>query len=27
KRFAQRKVPFVALVTYSDLGIEPVKDV
>jgi orotate phosphoribosyltransferase len=27
KRFAQRNVPFVALVTYRDLGIEPVKDV
>ena len=27
KRFAQRDVPFVALVTYRDLGIEPVKDV
>jgi orotate phosphoribosyltransferase len=26
KRFAQRGVPFVALVTYRDLGIEPVKD-
>ncbi|HEX3548286.1 MAG TPA: orotate phosphoribosyltransferase [Mycobacterium sp.] len=26
KRFAQRDVPFVALVTYRDLGIEPVKD-
>ena len=25
--FAQRNVPFVALVTYRDLGIEPVKDV
>lgn len=27
KRFAKRNVPFVALVTYRDLGIEPVKDV
>jgi orotate phosphoribosyltransferase len=27
KRFAARGVPFVALITYSDLGIEPVKDV
>lgn len=27
KRFAQRNVPFVALVTYRDLEIEPVKDV
>jgi len=27
KRFAQRNVPFVALVTYRDLGIEPVADV
>ena len=27
KRFAERNVPFVALVTYRDLGIEPVKDV
>jgi orotate phosphoribosyltransferase len=27
KRFAKRDVPFVALVTYRDLGIEPVKDV
>jgi orotate phosphoribosyltransferase len=27
KRFAQRNVPFVALITYRDLGIEPVKDV
>ena len=27
KRFAARNVPFVALVTYRDLGIEPVKDV
>src|SRR3569833_734994 len=27
KRFAARGVPFVALVTYRDLGIEPVKDV
>ena len=27
KRFAQRNAPFVALVTYRDLGIEPVKDV
>jgi orotate phosphoribosyltransferase len=27
KRFAQRNVPFAALVTYRDLGIEPVKDV
>ncbi|MDQ2637185.1 MAG: orotate phosphoribosyltransferase [Actinomycetota bacterium] len=27
KRFAKRGVPFVALVTYRDLGIEPVKDV
>jgi orotate phosphoribosyltransferase len=27
KRFAQRDVPFVALVTYRDLGIEPVLDV
>ena len=27
KRFAKRNVPFVALVTYRDLGIEPVEDV
>lgn len=27
KRFAARDVPFAALVTYADLGIEPVKDV
>jgi orotate phosphoribosyltransferase len=27
KRFAKRGVPFVALVSYRDLGIEPVKDV
>jgi orotate phosphoribosyltransferase len=27
QRFAARKVPFVALVTYKDLGIEPVRDV
>jgi orotate phosphoribosyltransferase len=27
KRFAKRGVPFAALVTYRDLGIEPVKDV
>jgi orotate phosphoribosyltransferase len=27
KRFAARNVPFVALVSYRDLGIEPVKDV
>jgi orotate phosphoribosyltransferase len=27
KRFAARGVPFAALVTYRDLGIEPVKDV
>ena len=27
KRFAKRNVPFVALVTYRDLGIEPVQDV
>ena len=27
KRFAALGVPFVALVTYKDLGIEPVKDV
>ena len=27
KRFAKRDVPFAALVTYRDLGIEPVKDV
>jgi orotate phosphoribosyltransferase len=27
KRFAARNVPFVALVTYRDLGIEPVLDV
>src|SRR6476659_5824354 len=27
KRFAARNVPFAALVTYKDLGIEPVKDV
>lgn len=27
RRFAARNVPFVALVTYRDLGIEPVKDV
>ncbi|BBX89379.1 orotate phosphoribosyltransferase [Mycobacterium vulneris] len=26
-RFAKRGVPFAALVTYRDLGIEPVKDV
>jgi orotate phosphoribosyltransferase len=26
-RFARRGVPFAALVTYRDLGIEPVKDV
>jgi orotate phosphoribosyltransferase len=26
KRFAARNVPFAALVTYKDLGIEPVKD-
>lgn len=26
-RFAKRNVPFAALVTYADLGIEPVKDV
>ena len=26
-RFAKRGVPFVALVTYRDLGIEPIKDV
>jgi orotate phosphoribosyltransferase len=26
-RFAARGVPFAALVTYKDLGIEPVKDV
>ena len=26
KRFAARNVPFVALITYRDLGIEPVKD-
>lgn len=26
-RFAARGIPFVALVTYRDLGIEPVKDV
>lgn len=26
-RFAERGVPFVALVTYRDLGIEPIKDV
>jgi orotate phosphoribosyltransferase len=26
KRFAAKGVPFVALITYSDLGIEPVKD-
>jgi orotate phosphoribosyltransferase len=26
-RFAAKGVPFVALVTYKDLGIEPVKDV
>ena len=26
-RFAKRNVPFYALVTYRDLGIEPVKDV
>jgi orotate phosphoribosyltransferase len=26
-RFAKRNVPFAALVTYTDLGIEPVKDV
>ncbi|MGV9800015.1 orotate phosphoribosyltransferase [Mycobacterium sp. NPDC003449] len=26
-RFAKRGVPFTALVTYRDLGIEPVKDV
>ena len=27
ERFAKRNVPFAALVTYRDLGIEPVKDV
>ncbi|WP_137144947.1 orotate phosphoribosyltransferase [Mycolicibacterium sp. CR10] len=27
RRFAARNVPFVALVSYRDLGIEPVKDV
>jgi orotate phosphoribosyltransferase len=27
KLFADRNVPFVALVTYRDLGIEPVKAV
>jgi orotate phosphoribosyltransferase len=27
KRFAARNVPFAALVTYRDLGIDPVKDV
>ena len=27
KRFAKRDIPFVALVTYRDLGIEPVADV
>ncbi|MDA4085465.1 Orotate phosphoribosyltransferase [Mycolicibacterium hassiacum DSM 44199] len=27
RRFAARNVPYVALVTYRDLGIEPVKDV
>ncbi|MGB8403372.1 MAG: orotate phosphoribosyltransferase [Mycobacterium sp.] len=27
ERFAKRGVPFAALVTYQDLGIEPVKDV
>jgi orotate phosphoribosyltransferase len=27
KRFAARNVPFVALVTYRDLGIDPVQDV
>jgi orotate phosphoribosyltransferase len=27
KRFAKRGVPFVALVSYRDLGLEPVKDV
>ena len=26
QRVAARNVPFVALVTYRDLGIEPVKD-
>jgi orotate phosphoribosyltransferase len=26
-RFAKRNVPFAALVTYTDLGIEPVRDV
>jgi len=26
-RFARRGVPFAALVTYRDLGIEPIKDV
>ena len=26
-RFAARNVPFAALVTYRDLGIDPVKDV
>jgi hypothetical protein len=25
--FAERNVPFVALVTYADLGIEPIKAV
>jgi orotate phosphoribosyltransferase len=27
KRFAARNVPFVALVSYRDLGIDPVHDV
>jgi orotate phosphoribosyltransferase len=27
KRFAKRNIAFAALVTYRDLGIEPVKDV
>jgi orotate phosphoribosyltransferase len=27
KRFAARNVPFAALVTYRDLGIDPVQDV
>jgi orotate phosphoribosyltransferase len=27
RRFAARNVPFAALVTYRDLGIEPVQDV
>ena len=27
ERFAARNVPFAALVTYRDLGIEPIKDV